>query len=182
MSRSARSGSPRAARCSSSRAPTDRGVVFKARARAGHEALSHAHPRDRVPRAGGSETRKLFTNVWRYIRFATANQLFMMANDFGLDYEKIRQALSLNYRVPRDLPGRRLQCRSVPLQGHDAARGVQQQQLPAGPGEHDGQRRPPALPRARLEQQHDLTTSTVGILGMAFKGESDDIGRASPTS
>ena len=28
---------------------------------------------------------------------------------------------------------------------------------------------------ARLEQRFDLSTMTVGILGMAFKGESDDI-------
>ena len=30
-----------------------------------------------------AELAKLFTNVWRYIKFATANQLYMMANDFG---------------------------------------------------------------------------------------------------
>ena len=43
-----------------------------------------------------AELAKLFTNVWRYIKFATANQLFMMANDFGLDYERIRSALALS--------------------------------------------------------------------------------------
>ncbi|EQD34921.1 nucleotide sugar dehydrogenase, partial [mine drainage metagenome] len=33
-----------------------------------------------------AELAKLFTNTWRYIKFATANQLYMIANDFGLDY------------------------------------------------------------------------------------------------
>src|SRR6516225_8506289 len=33
-----------------------------------------------------AELAKLFTNVWRYIKFATANQLYMMANDRGLDF------------------------------------------------------------------------------------------------
>ena len=39
-----------------------------------------------------AELAKLFTNTWRYIKFAAANQLFMMANDHGLDFERIRHA------------------------------------------------------------------------------------------
>ena len=38
-----------------------------------------------------AELAKLFTNVWRYIKFATANQFYMMANDRGLDFERIRR-------------------------------------------------------------------------------------------
>jgi UDP-N-acetyl-D-mannosaminuronic acid dehydrogenase len=34
-----------------------------------------------------AELAKLFTNSYRYIKFAAANQLYMMANDYGLDYE-----------------------------------------------------------------------------------------------
>jgi len=30
-----------------------------------------------------AELAKLFTNTWRYIKFATANQFWMMANDYG---------------------------------------------------------------------------------------------------
>jgi UDP-N-acetyl-D-mannosaminuronic acid dehydrogenase len=44
-----------------------------------------------------AELAKLFTNVWRYIKFAAANQFYMMANDFGLDFERVRQALALDY-------------------------------------------------------------------------------------
>jgi len=29
-----------------------------------------------------AELAKLFTNTWRYIKFATANQLYILANDF----------------------------------------------------------------------------------------------------
>ena len=52
-----------------------------------------------------AELAKLFTNTWRYIKFAAANQLFMMANDFGLDYERIRAAVMHNYPRAADLPG-----------------------------------------------------------------------------
>ena len=40
-----------------------------------------------------AELAKLFTNTWRYIKFAAANQLFMIANEFGLDFDRIRAAL-----------------------------------------------------------------------------------------
>ena len=52
-----------------------------------------------------AELAKLFTNTWRYIKFATANQLFMMATDFGLDYERIRHGRRLDYPRAADLPG-----------------------------------------------------------------------------
>ena len=94
-----------------------------------------------------AELAKLFTNVWRYIKFASANQLFMMANDFGLDYERIRSAVGYEYPRAADLPERRLRRGSVPVQGHDAAGRVQQQQLPSRPGEHDDQRGLAALRR-----------------------------------
>ena len=94
-----------------------------------------------------AELAKLFTNTWRYIKFATANQLYMMANDFGLDYERIRSALAYNYPRAADLPRAGFAAGSVSLQGHDAAGRVQQQQLPSRPGERLDQRGPPALRR-----------------------------------
>ena len=48
-----------------------------------------------------AELAKLFANTWRYIQFAAANQLFMIANDFGLDFARIRAALSRTTPVSR---------------------------------------------------------------------------------
>ena len=52
-----------------------------------------------------AELAKLFTNTWRYIKFAAANQLYMIANDFGLDFERIRTALAHDYPRAADMPG-----------------------------------------------------------------------------
>ena len=52
-----------------------------------------------------AELAKLFTNVWRYIKFAAANQFYMMANDRGLDFERIRQGLTQDYPRAADMPG-----------------------------------------------------------------------------
>ena len=80
-----------------------------------------------------AELAKLFTNTWRYIKFATANQLYMIANDFGLDFGRIRAAMTFDYPRAADLPGAGFRSGPVPVQGHDAARRVQQQQLRARP-------------------------------------------------
>ncbi|GBL21472.1 hypothetical protein EMGBS4_15320 [Acidimicrobiaceae bacterium] len=45
----------------------------------------------------------------------------------------------------------------------------------AGSFEHDDQRGLPLYLVSRIEKNYDLTKMTVGILGMAFKAESDDI-------
>src|SRR4029077_12375182 len=52
-----------------------------------------------------AELAKLFTNTWRYVKFAVANQLYTIANDSGLDYERIRQAATYHYPRAADLPG-----------------------------------------------------------------------------
>ena len=51
-----------------------------------------------------AELAKLFTNVWRYIKFATANQLYMMANEQGLDFDRIQQGLAEDYPRAADMP------------------------------------------------------------------------------
>ena len=83
----------------------------------------------------------------------------MIANDFGLDFERIRSRARAQLPACRRPARRRVRRRPVPVQGHDAARRVQQQQLHARPRQHDDQRGPPALPRrparAALRPRHD---------------------------
>ncbi len=51
-----------------------------------------------------AELTKIFANVWRYIQFATANQFFMIATDFGLDFYRIYDALTRDYPRMAGLP------------------------------------------------------------------------------
>ena len=65
---------------------------------------------------------------------------------------------------------RRVRRRAVPVQGHDAAGGVQQQQLHARPRQHDGQRGPAAVPRrparaAPRPRRHDRRHPRHGVQG-----------------
>ncbi len=122
-----------------------------------------------------AELAKLFTNTWRYIKFATANQLYMIANDFGLDYDRIRSALAHNYPRAQDLPGAGLAAGPCLLKDTMQLAAFNNNQFTLG---HSAMLINEGLPLytvARLERRFDLASMTVGILGMAFKGESDDI-------
>ncbi len=122
-----------------------------------------------------AELAKLFTNTWRYIKFATANQLYMIANDFGLDYDRIRGALAHNYPRAQDLPGAGLAAGPCLLKDTMQLAAFNNNQFTLG---HSAMLINEGLPLytvARLERRFDLAAMTVGILGMAFKGESDDI-------
>ena len=98
-----------------------------------------------------------------------------MANDHGLDFDKIRHALGAGLSARGRHAGRRLRRRAVPVQGHHAAGGVHRQPVRPRACGHAGERGPAALSGQPARAQYDLATLRVGILGMAFKAESDDI-------
>ena len=121
-----------------------------------------------------AEIAKLFTNTWRYIKFATANQLYMMANDFGLDYEKIRSAVTHNYPRAADLP--RAGFAAGPCLFKDTLQltAFNNNNFLLGQASVTINEGLPLYVVARIEQRFDLSTMTVGLLGMAFKAGSDD--------
>jgi UDP-N-acetyl-D-mannosaminuronic acid dehydrogenase len=122
-----------------------------------------------------AELAKLFTNTWRYIKFATANQFYMMANNYDVNFYNIHHAMTHNYERAKDIP--RPGFAAGPCLFKDAI------QLGAfNDGDfylgHIAMLINEGLPNymvKRLKQKHKLSTKTVGILEMAFKGGSDDI-------
>jgi UDP-N-acetyl-D-mannosaminuronic acid dehydrogenase len=122
-----------------------------------------------------AELAKLFTNTWRYIRFAIANQLFMIANDYGLDYERIRSAIRHEYPRAADLPGAGFAAGPCLLKDTAQLAAFNDNNFTLG---HAATLVNEGLPNylvTKLAAEYDLSHMTVGILGMAFKAESDDI-------
>lgn len=122
-----------------------------------------------------AELAKLFTNTWRYIKFAAANQFFMMANDRGLDFEKIRAGLTYDYPRAADLPGAGFAAGPCLFKDTMQLAAFSNNQFALG---HSAMLVNEGLPLyvvSRLEQRFGLADMTVGILGMSFKGGSDDI-------
>jgi UDP-N-acetyl-D-mannosaminuronic acid dehydrogenase len=122
-----------------------------------------------------AELAKLFTNTWRYIKFATANQLYMMANDRGLDFERIRQGLTADYPRAADMPAAGFAAGPCLFKDTMQLAAFNHNNFALG---HTAMAINEGLPLYvvhRLEQRYDLASMTVGVLGMAFKGGSDDI-------
>jgi UDP-N-acetyl-D-mannosaminuronic acid dehydrogenase len=122
-----------------------------------------------------AELAKLFTNVWRYIKFATANQLYMIANDRGLDFERIRQGLMLDYPRAADLPAAGFAAGPCLLKDTMQLAAFNNNNFALGQTAMAINEGLPLYLVDRLRQRYDLDSMAVGILGMAFKGGSDDI-------
>jgi len=121
-----------------------------------------------------AELAKLFTNSYRYIKFAAANQLYMMANDFGVDYERIRRAVIEDYPRAADLPGAGFAAGPCLLKDTMQLAAFNNNNFALGQASMQINEGLPLYLVSKIAARYDLDSMTVGILGMAFKGGSDD--------
>ncbi len=122
-----------------------------------------------------AELAKLFTNTWRYIKFAAVNQLYMMANERGLDFERIRQGLAQDYPRAQDMPAAGFAAGPCLFKDTMQLAAFNNNNFALGHSAMAVNEGMPLYVVSKLEQRYDLGAMTVGILGMAFKGGSDDI-------
>lgn len=121
-----------------------------------------------------AELSKLFTNAYRYITFAIANQFYMIAGDYDVDFHNVYQAMTHNYPRLADFP--KPGFASGPCLFKDTM------QLSAFTNNkfflgHGAMLVNEGLPNFLVEQvkrRLSLKGKTAGILGMAFKANSDD--------
>jgi UDP-N-acetyl-D-mannosaminuronic acid dehydrogenase len=121
-----------------------------------------------------AELAKLFTNTWRYVKFAAANQFWMMANDVGVEYEKVRAAIRFEYPRAADLPGAGFAAGPCLFKDTMQLAAFRGNNFPLGNAAMQVNEGQPDYIVERLKKNYNLSQMKVGILGMAFKGESDD--------
>jgi UDP-N-acetyl-D-mannosaminuronic acid dehydrogenase len=123
-----------------------------------------------------AELAKLFTNTWRYMKFAVANQFFAIADQAGLDYTNILRAVREDYPRAADLPGPGFAAGPCLFKDTMQLAAFTSDHFPLGQAAMQINEGLPAHIVSALERRHgSLRGRTVGILGMAFKAESDDI-------
>ena len=121
-----------------------------------------------------AELTKLFSNSWRYIQFATANEFYMISELYGADFNEVYSAMTRNYPRTANFP------RPGFAAGPCLFKDTMQLNAFANNNFHLGgsamlvNEGLPNFLINRLKSEHDLMKMTVGILGMAFKAESDD--------
>ncbi len=122
-----------------------------------------------------AELAKLFTNTWRYMKFAVANQFFQMASSAGVDYNRVLHAVRHDYPRAADLPGPGFAAGPCLLKDTMQLSAFSPDHFPLGQSAMLVNEGLPSYIVERLEADRgELKGRTVGILGMAFKGESDD--------
>ncbi len=122
-----------------------------------------------------AEVAKLLTNTWRYMKFAIANQFFQIAHRAGLNYDRIFNAIRHNYPRAEDLPGPGFAAGPCLVKDAMQLAAFTPDHFPMGQAAMLINEGLPAYIVDMLNQRRPLANRTIGILGMAFKGESDDI-------
>ena len=122
-----------------------------------------------------AELAKLFTNTWRYIKFATANQFLMIANDHELDFDRIRDAITLDYPRAADMPRAGFAAGPCLFKDTMQLAAFNDNGFQIGHAAMLVNEGLPLYVVSQIERDYDISDMTVGILGMAFKAESDDI-------
>ena len=121
-----------------------------------------------------AELAKLLTNTWRYMKFAIANQFFQIVNRSGLDYNNVLNAIRQDYPRAADLPGPGFAAGPCLLKDTMQLSAFTADHFPMGQAAMQVNEGLPGYIEDTLNSRRPLLGRTVGILGMAFKGESDD--------
>ena len=121
-----------------------------------------------------AELAKLFTNVWRYIQFAVSNQFYQIADLNGLDFYRIREAMTYKYPRVQGFPGAGFAAGPCLFKDTMQLAAFHNNNFFIG---HAAMLANEGLPNyiiQKLKDKYDLNNKIVGILGMAFKANSDD--------
>src|SRR3990167_6022083 len=124
---------------------------------------------------GEAELVKLFTNAWRYIQFAITNQFYMIARTLEVDYDKLRRAMTEGYDRASALPSAGFAAGPCLLKDTMQLSAFNSNNFLLG---HAAMMINEGLPNFivdNLRKKYDLSKTKVGILGMAFKADIDDV-------
>jgi UDP-N-acetyl-D-mannosaminuronic acid dehydrogenase len=121
-----------------------------------------------------AEVAKLLTNTWRYMKFAIANQFFQIAHTAGLDYDNVLRAIRHNYPRAEDLPAPGFAAGPCLLKDTMQLAAFTSDHFPMGHAAMLINEGLPSYIVETLERRRPLAGRALGILGMAFKGDSDD--------
>ncbi|MEX0694525.1 MAG: nucleotide sugar dehydrogenase [Rhodospirillales bacterium] len=118
---------------------------------------------------------KLFDNSYRYIEFAIANQFYMLADQAGADYSKIHFGMTHGYERARNMPRPGFTAGPCLFKDTMQIAAFARNQFSLGNSAMLVNEGLVLYVIEKIAAEYDLTNITVGLLGMAFKADSDDI-------
>lgn len=122
-----------------------------------------------------AELSKLFSNAWRYIKFAVANQFYIIADRHGLPYHRIYETMVKDYPRNRDLPRPGFAAGPCLFKDTMQLAAFDQNNFFLGHAAMLINEGMPSYVLQKLQRlAQDKPLRRIGILGMAFKAGSDD--------
>ncbi|AGB01515.1 nucleotide sugar dehydrogenase [Methanoregula formicica SMSP] len=121
-----------------------------------------------------AELAKLFTNAWRYIQFAMANQFYMISAGFDVDFNKVRRAIVDGYGRAYGLPSAGFAAGPCLLKDTLQLAAFNNNNFLLGHAAMTVNEGLPGFIVEQLRAKYDLSKKKVGILGMTFKADIDD--------
>ena len=122
-----------------------------------------------------AEFAKIFTNVYRYIEFATTNQFYMIARSAGADYGAILKAMKYHYPRASKIPSAGFSAGPCLFKDTMQLIAFARNQFALGHAATQVNEGLVLYLMEELRRIRDLSQATVGLLGMSFKADIDDI-------
>ena len=122
-----------------------------------------------------AELIKLFSNAYRYINFSISNQFYLMCQNQGLDFYKIRNIMRDNYKRNTNIPTAGFTAGPCLLKDTMQLSSFYRHKfslLSSAMSINEGL---PKFMFKKLNEKYNLKNKTIGILGLSFKAENDDI-------
>ena len=122
-----------------------------------------------------AELVKLFSNAYRYINFSISNQFYMICQNQNLDFFKIRKIMRDGYKRNTNIPMSGFTAGPCLLKDTMQLSSFFNHKFLLG---HAAMKINEGIPKFIINQlkiKYNLKKKTVGILGLSFKSETDDI-------
>ena len=122
-----------------------------------------------------AELIKLFSNTYRFINFSISNQFYMMCKNQGLDFFKIRNLMRDNYKRNANIPSAGFTAGPCLLKDTMQLSSFYNHKFSLLHSAKSINENLPIFIIKKLSEKYDLRKKIVGILGLSFKAENDDI-------
>ena len=122
-----------------------------------------------------AELIKLFSNANRYINFSIANQLYMICKSNNLDFVKVRKIMRDGYERNTNLPTAGFTAGPCLLKDTMQLSSFYKNQFSLGYAAMQINENIPKFLINDLKKKFNLKKKIIGILGLSFKAETDDI-------
>ena len=122
-----------------------------------------------------AELVKLFSNAYRYVHFAISNQFYMISKSHNLNFFKIREIMKDGYKRNAHIPMSGFTAGPCLLKDTMQLSSFYDRKFSLG---HTAMKVNEGMPEfiiKNLEKNYNLKKKTIGLLGLTFKADCDDV-------